>query len=53
MKGFLEEYGLIIVVIAVILILLALSTDIGQSISANVLKSITDLFSKGNAVVTP
>lgn len=50
MKGFLEEYGLIIVVIAVILILLFLGTEVGQMIGDNVIETIKNLFDKSNDV---
>lgn len=49
MKAFLEEYGLIIVAIAVILILLALGTEVGQTTTKNVLDTITGLFDKANS----
>ena len=38
MKGFLEEYGLIIVVVTVVVIMLALGTNVGNQIT----KAITD-----------
>ena len=48
MKGFLEEYGLIIVVVAVILILLLLGTTVGEEIKTNIMATVTNLFDKAN-----
>lgn len=48
MKGFLEEYGLIIVVVAVILILLLLGTDMGQLISNNIKLTVENLFEQAS-----
>lgn len=48
MKGFLEEYGLIIVVVAVILILLLLGTTVGEEIKTNLMQTVTNLFEKAN-----
>lgn len=50
MKAFLEEYGLIIVVIAVILILLLMGTSVGEAIRTNVMTAIGNLFDKANTL---
>lgn len=45
MKEFLGEYGLVIVVVAIILIMLALGSNIGQQITSAITTKIGDLLS--------
>ena len=53
MKGFLEEYGLIIVVVAVILqMLLFAKTGLAKSIQDAITNTVAHLLSEGNKVAT-
>lgn len=51
MKGFLEEYGLIIVVVAVILLMLLFAkTGLVENIKNAITSSVNDLLTEGNNV---
>ena len=43
MKGFLEEYGLIIVVVTVVVIMLALGPNVGNQITTAITNTIKEL----------
>lgn len=49
MKGFLEEYGLIIVVVAVVVIMLALGNTVGGEIKSAVINTVQNLLTSANA----
>lgn len=51
MKGFLEEYGLIIVVVSVIMIMLLLGTTVGEDIKTNIVAVVASLFEKANTLM--
>ena len=46
MKGFLEEYGLIIVVVTVVVIMLALGTNVGNQVTKAITETIAELLQK-------
>lgn len=53
MKAFLEEYGLIIVVVLIVGILLLLGTEVGNQITEAITTTISNLLGKANTPSIP
>lgn len=53
MKGFLEEYGVIIIVVIIALIMVALATPLGQYIGEAVVNTVTQFIGDSGITNTP